>query len=206
MFLPLTDLLTCPRCGPEHGLILLAERISDRRVLEGALGCPRCRTRYPVAGGFADLRPEPGAALSAARAEPVEGAGEEAVRLAALMGLEGAGYALLIGQGAVWAPAVAALFEGGEVIVVGEESAGWGEARGVSRLAATGQLPFFARSLRGVALTEGAAGWLEEGARVLAPGGRLLLEGAPADAGPRLEAAGLQLLAEERGAVVAVRR
>ncbi len=30
MHLLLTDRLTCPRCGPDHGLILLAREIVDR--------------------------------------------------------------------------------------------------------------------------------------------------------------------------------
>ena len=59
MHLLLTDRLTCPRCGPEFGLVLLADRLEDRRVLEGALGCPNCRDRYPVRDGFGDLRPPP---------------------------------------------------------------------------------------------------------------------------------------------------
>jgi uncharacterized protein YbaR (Trm112 family)/SAM-dependent methyltransferase len=53
----LTDRVTCPRCGPRFGLILLAERVVDRRVLEGHLGCPNCREHYPVRKGYGDLRP-----------------------------------------------------------------------------------------------------------------------------------------------------
>ncbi|HWK89996.1 MAG TPA: Trm112 family protein, partial [Longimicrobium sp.] len=56
MHILLTDLLTCPRCGPEHGLVLLADRIEERRVVRGRLGCPNCRETYPVAGTVADLR------------------------------------------------------------------------------------------------------------------------------------------------------
>src|SRR5690606_34919244 len=98
MFLPLTDLLTCPRCGPEYGLILLADRIEDRRVLAGALGCPRCHTRYPITAGLADLRlreaEEPaeqteseGTSASAGESAAEGSDREEAVRLAALLGL-----------------------------------------------------------------------------------------------------------------------
>ena len=38
MHILLTDLLFCPRCGPQHGLILLANRLEERRVLDGWLG------------------------------------------------------------------------------------------------------------------------------------------------------------------------
>ena len=51
MHILLTDALTCPRCGPEHGLILLADAIEERRVVSGKLGCPNCRTTFPIAGG-----------------------------------------------------------------------------------------------------------------------------------------------------------
>ncbi len=71
MHILLTDVLSCPRCGPAHGLILLADRIAERRVLEGILGCPNCRARYAIAGGFADLRRpiDEAAAQDAAAAE-----------------------------------------------------------------------------------------------------------------------------------------
>ena len=56
MHLLLTDRLTCPRCGPSFGLILLADRMNDRRVVDGVLGCPNCRDGFPVRDGFGDLR------------------------------------------------------------------------------------------------------------------------------------------------------
>lgn len=56
MHILLTDILACPRCGPEFGLVLLADRVEDRRVLEGRLGCPNCREQYPIAGGGVDAR------------------------------------------------------------------------------------------------------------------------------------------------------
>jgi uncharacterized protein YbaR (Trm112 family) len=55
----LTDRLACPRCGPGFGLILLADRLEQRRVHQGTLGCPNCRDSFTVRGGFADLRAPP---------------------------------------------------------------------------------------------------------------------------------------------------
>ena len=55
----LVDHLVCPRCGPPNGLVLLAHDVRDRRVHEGEFGCPNCRDRFPVVGGFGDLRPPP---------------------------------------------------------------------------------------------------------------------------------------------------
>ena len=56
MELSLTDLVTCPRCGPTYGLILIPDEVRERRVVSGLLGCPNCRERYGVEAGVADLR------------------------------------------------------------------------------------------------------------------------------------------------------
>ena len=70
MQLLLTDRLACPRCGPGFGLVLLADRMVDRRVHEGTLGCPNCRDSFTVHAGFADLRAPPRGALQPGLAGP----------------------------------------------------------------------------------------------------------------------------------------
>lgn len=209
MFVALTDLVTCPRCGPGWGLVLLADRVEDRRVLSGRFGCPACRGTFRVESGFAELRPagaggEPDAGVTAGPAADRAGA----VRLAALLGLgEGAGHPLLVGTAARFAGELAALVPGLEVVAVGDALRGWPEAPGVSRIAAAGRLPFRDRSMRGVALGGEVAGaFLEEGARVLGAAGRLVVEGAPADAEARLARVSLDVIVREGGAVVARRR
>ncbi|MBX6366041.1 MAG: hypothetical protein IRZ00_19510, partial [Gemmatimonadetes bacterium] len=157
-------------------------------------------------GGFADVRPPP-APPRGAGALPREPAGDPAaLRLAALMGMErgvGRGFSLVVGPAARHAPAMAALVEDAEVVGVHAGLAPWPEEAGVSRMAASG-LPFHDRTLRGVALSgDAASSLLEEGARVLNPMGRLVVEGAPADAAARLGAAGLRVLAQEGETVVA---
>jgi uncharacterized protein YbaR (Trm112 family) len=202
----LTDILTCPRCGPEFGLILLADRIEQRRVLAGTLGCPNCRTHYPVADGAAHCGGEPVLARATA-------SGEAAVRLAALIGVTpGSRYALLAGPAAAHAPPLAALIDGLEVIAVGEPDAGAPDdaagapAPGVNPLGIGARLPLATARLDGVALTgRFADDMLEEGARVLSPAGRLLLEPTPPDAAARLEAAGLRVVARDATATVAAR-
>ncbi len=203
MHILLTDILRCPRCGPEFGLVLLAERVEERRVSAGRLGCANCREMYPVAGGEVDLR-VPG---TAGLPEGGVAAGpDEAVRLAALLGLSEAwGSVLLAGAGADLADALAALVPGVEVVhAVGRPGAGEGEGR-LSRVMAGAPLPFAPGSLRGVALGREAAGLAEEGVRLLAPGGRLVVEGAPAGAAEGLAAAGLRLLLDQEGWLVAER-
>ncbi|MEJ2215699.1 MAG: hypothetical protein P8099_03685 [Gemmatimonadota bacterium] len=211
MHILLTDVLSCPRCGPEHGLVLMADRVVDRRVRDGFLGCPNCRERYGVRGGVVDLR-VPGQAVlpgPESRAEPeARGEGvEAAVRLAALMGVgEGSGVALIVGRGVRHAAGVAGLVPELEVAVVGTGVEDWEEEVGVSRLLAGGGLPFRSGALGAVALTGESAVTLEaEGVRIVALGGRLVLEDAAEGAVERLREAGLAVLVDESGVVVAER-
>jgi len=208
MHILLTDILSCPRCGPEFGLVLLADRVEERRVLEGRLGCPNCREQYPVRGGELDAW-----VSTASPASGDGGTGDDAahddpgaaVRLAALLGLADArGTVLIAGPGAALAAEVVALVPELEVVALAAEPGGGEEQPGVSRIAAGAGLPFRARTLRGVALTGGAdAAMLAEGVRVLQPGARLVVERAPAGAGELLSSLGAQVMLEQEGTVVA---
>jgi hypothetical protein len=76
----------------------------------------------------------------------------------------------------------------------------------VSPVRVTRVLPFRTGSLRGVALTGGAAmALLEEGARVLGREGRLVVDPTPEGGASRVEAAGLRVVAEEGSVLVAGR-
>src|SRR5438105_14131419 len=106
MLITLTDLLTCPVCGPEFGLVLLADRIENRRVLEGWLGCAECRERYRVRGGFVDFTAGEGSSPGPAVEGGAEGEGggrgggegEGAIRIAALVGIR-EGPAFVVARG-----------------------------------------------------------------------------------------------------------
>lgn len=212
----LSDLLTCPRCGPTYGLVLLPTEAADRRVRSGVLGCANCRERWEIADGVADLREfdfdfdfesdfDTGFDADAETESP-------AVRLAGLMGLaEAQGTVLVAGPGAEHAGALTRLVEGIEVVAVPTPGTGIGgtpaASSGVSPMRVTRVLPFRTGGLRGVALTGGAVGLLlEEGARVLGREGRLVVDPSPADAASRVEAGGLRVVAEEGGVLVATRR
>ena len=200
MHILLTDLLTCPRCGPAFGLILLADRIADRRVLDGLLGCANCREKYSITGGFADL-----GAGTGTRSDD-ESAGDP-VRLAALLGVtEGPGFVALIGDPAAHADPLADMIPGIEIIAAADDAPGWPERAGVSRLSVGERLPFANGKVRGVALgTDVSDTMLEEAARVLAPLARLVLVEGGADAAERVRALGLTVLAQQGDTLVAVR-
>lgn len=204
MHLLLTDRLTCARCGPGFGLILLAKQLVERRVLEGSLGCPNCRERYPVEAGFADLRSPPRRPL-----EPLDTPSAPDARdtdaVAALIGpLEGPGNVALVGESWRHAEGLAERFPELEVVAVDAAARGAAETERVSRLVADEDLPFQPWTFRAL-VAAGAAVTPEEAFRVVARGGRVVLERAPADARTRLEALRARVLLDEAGWVVAVR-
>jgi len=202
MHILLTDILSCPVCGPPYGLIVLSDTLQERRVIEGALGCPNCEKRFPIRNGVAHIEGE-GGRLALAEAASVAPDPGFAVRLAALLGLEQpGGFVLVAGPAASLAGAVADVIDGIEIVADARYS-GEGEA---SCLYLGARLPFFGGKLRGVWLSGDAAdGWLEEAARVLHPTGRLVLDPAPADAAARLASVGLRVAMEEAGTVLATR-
>jgi uncharacterized protein YbaR (Trm112 family) len=208
MHLLLTDRLSCPRCGPAFGLILLADRMEERRVIDGTLGCPNCRDGFPVRGGFGDLRAPPRGALPAGRTGPPAPPDPTAAeRLQALLGVaEGPGTLLLVGSPARLAAALAERIPGVEVVALDADMAHWREAPRVSRMAARPGIPMCSRTLRGVAV-DGALGtrWLEEAARVVAPLSRVVVTDASDHAEAVLAGSGLHVLASEGGTVVAAR-
>ena len=207
MDLLLTDRLTCPRCGPDFGLILLADRLEDRRVLEGALGCPNCRDRYPVSDGFGDVRPPPRTPFTdeeslAAPDSPT------LMEVAGLLGITaGAGHVALLGALAGHAGGLAGMLTSLEVVGISSGLRGHVETGGVSRLSAGRRLPFRDQSLRGVALS-GVDGLLDpaEAARVVARLGRVVVWGGVEGWEGALEGAGLTVLVSDATGVVAARQ
>ena len=220
MFIELTEILVCPACRTEgadeyaQGLVAVVQSRSERRVVEGWLGCPQCEARYPIRGGlvhFSDEEPE--AAPSAIETE-------RALQAAALLGAhEAAGY-LVLGRGldAIAEP-LSRLAPGCEVVAVGclgVVPGPGGTSRRVSRLQGTVEeaLPFRSGSISGIALREPDRSVLMEALRVLRPAGRLVVFGPerlpPAgDSRSGLAAVegieGLEVVAKEEHVLVAVR-
>jgi uncharacterized protein YbaR (Trm112 family) len=203
MHLSLSDLLTCPRCDADHGLVLMPEVVRERYVESGVLGCPNCRERYAITHGIAELR------VPGGDTEPESPAGESwgegwdhgewAVRLGGLLGLDGSkGVVLVAGPAVLGAGRLRGLVEGVEVVEVKAGEAGGGGGGGEGGGVRVGErLPFRTASLRGVALTGSATSLLEEGLRVLSPRARLLLEPVGGGARERVAAAGGVVVLDE---------
>jgi uncharacterized protein YbaR (Trm112 family) len=204
MHILLTDITTCPVCGPTHGLILRADVMIDRRVQAGALGCPNCRRQYRIADGIADLIAESSPTGSHVEVATEYGA-DMPIRIAALLGLDHSpGFALIMGPAARFAGDVAKLAPEFEIIA---DAAHAPPAAGVSRVRSGPRIPFYAEKLRGVWLSgASAASGIEEAARVLHPLGRLVLQPSPPDGRVRLAEAGLKLLAEQNETLLASRK
>lgn len=204
MHVLLTDALTCPHCGPDWPLVLLAEQVEDRRVLAGWLGCANCREKFRVESGFADLRY---GEVNEESTAPSVASDQSAMRLAALLGVtEGPALVLLIGSGAVNAAAIAALVPQLEVAAAWQPLSQEPEQPGVSRLAIGATLPLRSASMRGVAITDAAgAALLREAARVAAPRARVVVLSSDARIAEELVSLGLRVQARDENAIVAIR-
>ncbi len=175
MFIELVDSLRCPHEHEESWLVLGAERMEGRNVLEGVLGCPVCRRRYRIAGGVADLRTgDPAVPAADAEREPPPADPDQAMRLAAFLNLgDGGGYAVLAGAWTRHAVGVLALADT-HLLLVNPEP-GVPIRSGTSGLLADRGLPLAPGSARALALDATAsAGVLAASGRVVRLGGRVV--------------------------------
>ena len=202
MNVTLTDHLVCPRCGPPFGLVLLARDVRERRVHDGEFGCPNCRDRFPVEGGFGDLRPPPRGLGPGEEVAGIDG-GQVALHLAAALGVTSGPGLIVVSDGhRAEAVPLSRLVRGIEVVVVG-----WGGrglvGDGVSAFVTGPRLPLRDAVVRGVVAEGGSgAGWWGECLRVVMPGGRIVITGATDGAREWVVAAGLVTLLDEGGVVV----
>lgn len=205
MDLELSEVFVCPDCRPARGLVVLVEEMDERKVLAGSLGCPECDLRVPVRDGVVrfDERGGSGAADAAeatagrAGAHGVDGAGASGDRIAAVASLRdrlgedpGTVVAALLGVEDLEGPCLLgpplgglasglAELAGDFEIVALDATAGKGRtgAAGVTvvRGVDPGSLPLLSRKFGGVVLLAPDAAAVGEGARVLRPGGRLVV-------------------------------
>ncbi|MDH3224905.1 MAG: Trm112 family protein [Gemmatimonadota bacterium] len=198
----LTDILVCPRCGTDFGLILLSHETAQRRVREGELGCPNCRDRFPIRDGFGDLRAPPRHALE----EETLPSLPPRAGLAAAAGLgvaEGPGVFVFLGGVGRVAGEVARAVSGIEVAAVSAAAAGWPAEPGVSRMVSRPGIPIRSGRVRGVAMDAYLWGrWGEEALRVLVPRSRLVLFGSPQEGTPWKGHEGVRVLLEDESVTV----
>ncbi|MGH7648269.1 MAG: hypothetical protein ACREND_09140, partial [Gemmatimonadaceae bacterium] len=56
MFIEIVDAFRCTRPHELTWLVASADRLEDRDIITGELGCPVCGARYPIVAGVADFR------------------------------------------------------------------------------------------------------------------------------------------------------
>ncbi len=173
MFIDLTEFLRCPADHEQQSLcVLVPDRVLDRTVHSGFIGCPMCRREYRIVDG-AVLFDDPStgdASLVAASSRP------DPETIQAVMGLTGpGGYVVLVGSAARHAEPLTRLLDGVHLVVVNpseQTSASTG-----SVLYCREGIPLRDDVARSVVLGTEYAGtfWLREAVRVLLKGLRLVV-------------------------------
>jgi uncharacterized protein YbaR (Trm112 family) len=178
MFIELTDHLRCPADHEESYLVLLPDRMEDRSVREGRLGCPVCGRTYSLVEGVLNLGGEAPQPSASTLLEPEP--------LTALVGLSGpGGYLVLVGRPASRWREVAELNPGVALVAVNPGPDVVDEP-GISVLRSS-SLPLKSRSMRGVVLGSpygSDPGWVDAAAKVVLPGLRVAGEGQLPDSAP----------------------
>ena len=198
--------MTCPRCGPEFGLILLADKMKKRRVLDGQLGCSNCRSQYPLVGGCGDLRvpfvsdPDEGfVGVSGELPKPME--------IAALLGLTGGyGNVGLIGNLSGGIRDLIEITANVEFVGIHHETDDLSVYTPVDRengIICGPGLPFRNKCFRGVVVSgREKQDCMMEMARILASNGRLAVWESTIESRDILLQSGLKILMEQRGVAV----
>lgn len=176
MFIELVDSLRCVQPHEDTWLVATFDRMENRRVVEGALGCPTCRASYPIRAGVVWLGAVPAQATPADDPPAAHPVADEAMRLAALLDLREPGMrALLAGAHGAVAHALVGATQA-ELLVI-DPPASVTPGDGVSIVRTGGRLPLAAASMRAVALDERSAvapGAIEAAVAALRDGGRLV--------------------------------
>lgn len=182
MHTELVDTLRCPNGHEESWLVAAAYRTEGRHIMSGALGCPVCRTQYPIDAGIADFTavvPVATAGVTRPVTRDAADAGALALKLAALLDLtDASGYVVLLGPWTRVAHALRAVVPVSVLVVNPLDDVRIGD--GVSAVRA-GRVPLLAGSARAVALHAADAapageddGLLASCLRAVRPGGRVV--------------------------------
>ena len=185
MWIELVDQLRCVNAHEDSWLVATFDRMDGRSVVDGRLGCPVCGAEYPIVDGEARFGAPAGTVAAEARGAggEVRPDDEEAMRLAALLGLDaGAGTVLLAGAWGALAASLVGMVQVRALLVDPPPGVVAGEGTGVVRT--DGRLPVAAGSVRGVALDARTAPLLPAAVTALGPRGRIVAPaGLPVPAG-----------------------
>jgi uncharacterized protein YbaR (Trm112 family) len=106
VFIELIGALRCPADHPPSNLVAALDRVDDRDVIHGMLGCPVCRSEFQIRDGTLWMVPT----AMPAPATRAKNPGEDALRLAASLDLRGeSGFAILRGSWCALAEAIVAI-------------------------------------------------------------------------------------------------
>lgn len=171
MFIELVDALRCPNAHEESWLVAASTRMEFRHIVDGTLGCPVCKSQYPVRRGVVDFRRSPAGDVPVSwQAQPDE---TEAARIAAFLDLtDRTGFAVLLGGWSAHAPLVRGLVET-PLIIVDPPDGTEGEP-GISVLRCDGAIPIAAGSARGMAIDGGGVARVASAVRATRAKGRIL--------------------------------
>jgi hypothetical protein len=186
MFIELTDHLRCPRDHDEAFLVLLPDRVENRDVKSGQLGCPVCGWETSFTDGVVDFGggewSKDATALSA-----------EAVKT--FLGLTGpGGFAAMVGGPAALSAELSAQIRGVSWVLVNPPE---GTAAVLpSSVVRAARLPLKAASMRGIVVGRDYASdavWVRDAVEAVLPGLRFVVEG------PATELPGVEVLGETDG-------
>lgn len=171
MFIELLDLLRCPRPHDDTWLVASFQKVNNRFVESGTLGCPICAAQYPIADGVADFTAgiaSPSCDDQRAGASHVRE--ELATRAGAFLDATEPGATIVLGG--VWAYAAPALAEMSQVRVIAlNPPRDLSEAASVGLVRVAAEIPLAAESCRGAAVDA----WFN--ARIVAAAVRVVRQG-----------------------------
>lgn len=175
MFIELLDLLRCPRQHDDTWLVASFQRVSNRDVEQGTLGCPICSAQYPIEDGIADFSAGAGSPSGEEQRSAASHQREElATRAGAFLDATEPGATVVLGG--VWAYAAGQLADMAEVRVFAlnpPEGVTGSPAVGLIRVAA--EIPVARDSCLGVAVDAWFnAGIVGSATRATRPGGRVV--------------------------------
>jgi hypothetical protein len=192
MFIELTEYLRCAGGHGDEYLVLTPDKMVERTVVFGTLGCPICKREFRIENKVA--------IFGEAESVPASTIDLPAGNVHALLNLSGpGGYVALVGSGATLAPSLSDLFE--DVHLIGVNAPASVTPTDAMSLVTGELVPLRSQVARGVVLgAEQKTAQIEDAARVLLKGLRMvvLAERAELPDGIKLLAAGNGLTVGER--------